>query len=209
MVRDLFLWFEVKCAQNDNGIIQTTQGHISASHFCSWCAPHICIISFLAIENARKLFKALYKLSKNLLYSHPTTMWIRGYASEIDPFSRRMKECGCECGCGWGSAFRTVGMTELMGTMSSIFLSGNHLHNGKVVWVGANRCSGMRTISGVEEHNQIKSKLCWKEITSCSTFQLSLSPAFLISRTIWEAARWGHLVMQVFIRFGFTVNVQE
>lgn len=92
-------------------------------------------------------------LSKNLLYSHPTTIWIRGYASEIDTFSRRMKER--VCGVGGVSIFRIAGLTELMGTMSSIFLSANHLHNGKVVWVGANCCSGMRTISGVEEHNQI------------------------------------------------------
>lgn len=94
MVQDLFLWFKVKCVQSDNGIIQATQGYMSASHFCSW----------YAVENARWLFKGLYKLSKNLLYSHPTTIHIRSYASEIDLFpgvwkSVRVWACKCAGRC--------------------------------------------------------------------------------------------------------------
>lgn len=207
MVRDLFLWFEVKCVQNDNGIIQTTQGYLSASHFCSWYPTHICIISFLAIENARKLLKWLYKLIEQEYslflsqYNMNTELCVRDR-----PLFPGVWRSVCVLG---GSAFRTASLSELMGTMSSIFLSGNHLHNGKVVWVGANRCSGMRIISGVEEHNQIKARLRCKEIFSCSTFLFSLSPALFISWTIWEAASWGHLVTQVFISFRFTGNIQE
>lgn len=55
---------------------------------------------------------------------------------------------------GWrrekNACIQTGGLTELMGTRRGAFLRGNHLHNGKVVGVGAESSSLVGTVSEVE-----------------------------------------------------------
>lgn len=48
------------------------------------------------------------------------------------------------------ACIQTGGLTELMGTGRGAFLRGNHLHNGKVVGVGAESSPLVGTVSGVE-----------------------------------------------------------
>lgn len=48
------------------------------------------------------------------------------------------------------TCIQTGGLTELMGTRHGAFLQGNHLHNGKVVGVGAKSPLLVGTVSEVE-----------------------------------------------------------
>lgn len=48
------------------------------------------------------------------------------------------------------ACIQTGGLTELMGTRRGAFLRGNHLHNGKVVGVGAESSPLVGTVSEVE-----------------------------------------------------------
>lgn len=48
------------------------------------------------------------------------------------------------------ACIQTGGLAELMGTKRGAFLRGNHLHNGKVVGVGAESSPLMGTVSEVE-----------------------------------------------------------
>lgn len=121
--------------------------------FYSWYSPYICIISLLTIEKSA-LFKGgcINWLGKSLFYSPTIAMWTPVLCIRNRP---SFQKCG---GRKWGyrggkkpACIQTGGLAELMGTRrGAFFLQGNHLHNGKVVGVGAEKSPLVGTVGEVE-----------------------------------------------------------
>lgn len=124
--------------------------------FYSQYSPYICIISLLTIEKKSIVFKGgcINWLGKSSFYSPTTAMWtpvqcIRNRHSFQKYGGWKWRGC-------WRrekkkeACIQTEGLAELMGTRRGAFLRGNHLHNGKVVGVGAESSPLVGTVSEVE-----------------------------------------------------------
>lgn len=89
------------------------------------------------------------------------------------------------------ACIQTGGLAELMGTRRGAFLQGNHLHNGKVVGVGAESSPLVGTVSEVEgessyqidDHYQVLEE---SEMYAGDMLFCFLSPAHFICKTIYQ-----------------------
>lgn len=79
----------------------------------------------------------------------------------------------------------------MMGTRRGAFLRGNHLHNGKVLGVGAERSPLVGTVSEVEGVHSYQTedqyrRCSEREMRVCDTLFCFLSPAHFICKTIYQ-----------------------